>query len=129
MTSEAIRYAMLFLPPLQVYFSHAAGVDMSILCMTRVHPEKAKDLASFDHELQTLNAIISGQQNNALASMRLAVQEQLQVIRAHPTRFVGFGNVPVRLSHAENVAWMEQYVIAPQFRGLGEFTLAPGQVG
>jgi Predicted metal-dependent hydrolase of the TIM-barrel fold len=105
-----------------------AGVDVSVVCMTRVHPEKAQDLAAFDHELQTLNAIIAGQKNNGLASIQSAVEEQIQVVHEHPTRFIGFGTVPLNLSQKEMVAWIEKYVIAPQFRGLGEFTLVPGTI-
>jgi predicted TIM-barrel fold metal-dependent hydrolase len=105
-----------------------AGVDCSVLCITRIHPERAKDLAEFDREMGILNEIIAGKLNNVQATPLNAIEEHAQVIREHPTRFIGFGMVPVGLSYDETAAWLQKYVLAQHFRGLGEFTLAPGQV-
>src|SRR5690349_25143637 len=95
-----------------------AGVDRSVLCITRLHPEKAKDLAEFDHEMDILNKIIAGKLNNVQATLLNAIEEHAHVIREHPTRFIGFGMVPVGLSYDDTAAWLQKYVLAQLFRGL-----------
>jgi predicted TIM-barrel fold metal-dependent hydrolase len=113
----------------QLALMESAGVERTVLFSTRVHPEQAADLEAFEQEMATLFAIISGQRKNGLESAKGAIQEQIQVLQAHPTRFLGFGWVPVGLSYNDTANWLQTYVIAPGMRGIGEFTLAPGQIG
>lgn len=56
-----------------------AGVERTILFSTRVHPEQATDLESFEQEMSTLFAIIGGQRNSGLEAARGAIQEQIPV--------------------------------------------------
>ena len=109
-----------------------AGVERTVLFTTRVHPERAADLNAFEQEMALLQAIIAGQANYALASMKDAfqdaVQEHVQVVKAHPTRFIGFGAVPVGLSYNDTADLLQTSVIEPGMRGIGEFTLAPGKI-
>lgn len=113
----------------QLALMESAGVERTALFMTRVHPEQAADLDAFEKEMAMLSAIIAGQLNNALESFERAVQEHIQVVQAHPTRFIGFGGVPVGLSYNATADWLQKYVIESGMRGIGEFTLAPGQIG
>lgn len=107
----------------------SAGVERTVLFSTRVHPERAVDLEAFEREMTTLFAIINGQKDNGLEPAKGAIQEQIQVLRTHPSRFIGFGWVPVGLSYDDTANWIQTYVITPGMRGMGEFTLAPGQIG
>lgn len=104
-----------------------AGVEKTILFSTLVHPEIAVDLDSFEKEMAILNEIISGKRNPLDARIK-SIEEQVQVLDENPTKFIGFGAIPIGLSPDETVRWIEDRVIANKFRGLGEFTLAPGQV-
>jgi len=113
----------------QLALMESAGVERTILFMTRVHPEQAANLDAFEKEMDMLSAILAGQLNNALESFERAVQEHIRVVQAHPTRFIGFGAAPVGLSYNATADWLQTYVIEPGMRGIGEFTLAPGQIG
>lgn len=50
-----------------------AGVDCSVLCSTRIHPETAKDLAEFDREMSILDEIIAGKLNNVQSTPLSAI--------------------------------------------------------
>lgn len=103
-----------------------AGVDKTILFCTTVHPETAVDLKSFEQEMRTLNDILSGKRNAQEAKTQ-ALKEQVSVIQENPTKFIGFGTVPMGLSEEATAKWIKENVVDNNFRGLGEFTLAPGQ--
>jgi len=105
----------------------AAGVERTLLCSTRVHPEGAHDLSSLNQELSVFDAILAGRANDQ-TSMQRATLELVQVIDHFPQRFIGFGSVPLGLTQAEMATWFQDYVLAHDFRGVGEFTLQPGHV-
>lgn len=122
-------HAHVILPAAQQIASmDAAGVGKTLLFMSRIHPEKATDLATLEAELDRLNAIIAGHPAGNLESHHAALAEQIGSMQAYPQRFVGFGAVPLGLSLAATAAWLQSAVLAPGFRGLGEFTLPPGQM-
>lgn len=50
----------------QLALMESAGIERTVLFMTRVHPERAADLNGFEQEVAMPHAIISGQMNNAL---------------------------------------------------------------
>lgn len=104
-----------------------AGVEKTILFGTTVHPELALDLKAFEMEMGLLNEIVCGKQNAKAARIK-AIEEQVNVINENPQKFIGFGSVPIGVSQEETSRWIEHKVIANKFRGLGEITLAPGQV-
>lgn len=103
-----------------------AGVDKTILFYTTVHPETAVDLKSFEQEMRTLNDILSGKRNAQEARIQ-SLKEQISVIKQNPTKFIGFGTVPMGLSEEAAAKWIKENVVDNNFRGLGEFTLASGQ--
>lgn len=111
----------------QIALMDEAGVDKTVLFMTSVHPETTTDPASFEREMGKLQEILSGKRNATEARL-IAIQEQVEAIARHPDRFIGFGTVPVGLDQAQTNRWIEAQVVANGFRGLGEFTLAPGAV-
>ncbi|WP_434511765.1 amidohydrolase family protein [Desulfitobacterium sp. AusDCA] len=111
----------------QLSLMDEAGVDKTILFSTTVHPESTVDLSSFEKEMGVLNEIISGKRNPLDARIK-SIEEQVQVIAGNPNKFIGFGSVPIGLSLDETKRWIEDRVAAYKFYGLGEFTLAPGQV-
>lgn len=106
----------------------AAGVDRTILFSTRIHPEKAENLDDLEKELRVLDDVLAGYLNNTLDTYRTATAELTQVVQSYPERFTGFGAVPVSLARDEMASWIQEHVLAHGFRGLGEFTLAAGQI-
>lgn len=110
----------------QIALMSEAGIDKTILFSTTVHPEIASDLNSFEREMGILNEIVSGKQN-AIDLKIKSIEEQIRVIEEYPGKFIGFGSVPIGLSQDETSRWIQDRVTANKFRGLGEFTLAPGQ--
>ena len=63
-------------------------------------PPAGGDLAEFEHEFQALGDVLSGRVSKARRgrSVQASVTELCGVLRAHPDRFCGFGNVPLDLS-------------------------------
>jgi predicted TIM-barrel fold metal-dependent hydrolase len=111
----------------QIESMDEAGIDRTILFSTLVHPELATDLVTFDKELNVLGDILSGK-INASEARKKAIEEQVHAINKYPTRFIGFGSVPIGLSKENTAIWIEEQILRNNFRGIGEFTLAPGQV-
>ncbi|QBD76450.1 amidohydrolase [Ktedonosporobacter rubrisoli] len=112
----------------QLALMEKAGVERTVLFMTSVHPERASDLTAFEKEMATLTAIISGQRNGSQATFERSAQEHIKIVQAYPARFIGFGGVPVGLTHQATAECLQKYVLEPGMRGIGEFTLAPGQI-
>lgn len=104
-----------------------AGIDQTILFYTTVHPETAMDVESFEQEMNTLNEILSGKRNAQEARIQ-SIKEQVSVIQENPAKFIGFGTVPLGMSEETTAKWIKEKVVDNNFQGLGEFTLAPGQV-
>lgn len=104
-----------------------AGVDKTILFSTTIHPEKASSLSEFEIEFDKLNKIISGKVNSVEARIS-SIEEQSQIIEKHPSRFFGFGSIPIGLDYNASSSWIEKYVVKNKFKGLGEITPASGQI-
>lgn len=104
-----------------------AGVDRTILFSTSMHPEVTKTLDEFEKELNKLYEIISGKRNTIEARIA-SIKEQNEIINKYPSRFYGFGSVPVGLDYEKTASWIEEYVVKNKFIGLGEFSVATGQV-
>jgi uncharacterized protein len=117
---------VMFPPERQIRMMNEAGIDKTILFSTSIHPEAAKDIVSFEKEMNILNEIISGKYNPE-RSRALALEEQCRVIREYPSRFLGFGIVPTGLSKDETRSWIEEKVVDNKFYGIGEIAVAPGQ--
>lgn len=104
-----------------------AGVDKTILFSTSMHPEVTKTLDEFEKELIKLYEIISGKRNS-IETKIASIKEQSEVISKYPSRFYGFGSVPLGLDYEKTASWIEAYIVKNKFIGLGEFSVATGQV-
>ncbi len=106
----------------------AAGVERTILFSTRIHPERADNFDALEEELRILDEVLAGNRNNTINVYRRATAELAQVVQTYPECFTGFGSLPLSLTRDDAETWIREEVVAHGFRGLGEFTLAPGQI-
>lgn len=121
-------HAHVVLPPeRQIQWMDEAGIDLTVLFTTTIHPETATTLQAFETELNFLYDILNGVKNPLQERIR-AIEELAGVIQANPERYIGFGSIPLGLSYSENLEWIERYIIANKFRGIGELTPGSGQV-
>lgn len=121
-------HAHVVLPPeRQIQWMDEAGIDQTVLFTTTIHPETATTLQAFEAELNILYDILNGVKNPLPERIR-AIEELAGVIQANPERYIGFGPIPFGLSYSENLEWIERYIIANKFRGIGELTPGSGQV-
>lgn len=111
----------------QLRLMEEADIDLTILFTSTIHPELAGNLSELDQEMAKLYNILNGVVNPVAERIR-ALNQLAGAVAACPGRFLGFGSIPFGLSYQENLAWMEQYILANDFRGLGELTPASGQV-
>ncbi|MED4619316.1 amidohydrolase family protein, partial [Priestia megaterium] len=106
-----------------------SGIDKTVLFSTLVHPEKSSNVKEFTTEMNKLNQILNNEVNPVQARLN-ALEEVSVAIKQHPNRFVGFGSVPLSFSSSEVSLndWVEKLVKERKMKGLGEFTLGPGQI-
>lgn len=117
-------HAHVVLPPeRQIQMMIEAKVDCTVLFSSSIHPETAVSLASFEAELTKLYDILNGV-TNPINERICAVEELAAVISANPLKYIGFGPMPLGFSYEEALAWIDKYILANNFRGIGE--LAPG---
>ena len=104
------------------------GVSKTMLFSTTIHPEKADNLESLKREMKILNDITSGKTNHLLDLKKRSMEELKQVVQKHPSRYIGFGTVPVGLNQKDTSLYIEENIVNNNFVGLGEFTLPSGQI-
>jgi len=105
-----------------------AGVDKTILFATTVHPEKADSLEGLKNEMEILNDIVSGKRNSLLDAKAKSMDELKKVIHKYPSRYIGFGTVPVGLNQNDTNLYIEENIVKNKYAGMGEFTLPSGQI-
>lgn len=121
-------HAHVMLPPeRQIQLMTEAGVDRTILFTSTIHPETAVSLESFEAELNKLYNILNGLTNPFNERIR-AIEELSAVISANPLKYIGFGSIPLGLSYDETLSWIDKYILANNFRGIGELTPGSGKV-
>ena len=121
-------HAHVMLPPeKQIQWMDQANVDLTVLFTSTIHPELATTLAELEHEMNTLYEILNGTKNPRTERLR-AIEQLVSVMKSGPTRVIGFGSIPFGLSRQENLAWIEQYILANDFRGIGELAPQSGQI-
>lgn len=111
----------------QIHWMDEANVDLTILFTSTIHPELANSLTELDQEMAALYNILNGT-TNPITERIHALDQLAGAVKSHPTRFIGFGSIPFGLTYKENLDWIEKYILANNFRGLGEMTPASGQV-
>lgn len=106
-----------------------SGIDKTVLFSTLIHPEKSSNVKEFTTEMNRLNQILNNEVNPLQARLN-ALEEVSVAIKQHPNRFVGFGSVPLSFSSSDVTLndWVEKLVKEQKMKGLGEFTLGPGQI-
>ena len=107
----------------QLELMKEAGIDRTILFSSTIHPETSNSIETFETELNKLYDILNGVKNPVDERIH-AIEELAKVVKGHQEKYLGFGSIPLGLSYDENLDWIEKYIIANEFRGIGE--LAPG---
>lgn len=105
-----------------------AGVDKTILFSTSIHPEIAGNLEEIKMEMKKLNDIVSGKVISKMDLRRNSIKELTDVIRKYPSRYIGFGSVPVGLSENDTNSYIEENIVNNKLVGIGEFTPQSGQI-
>lgn len=98
-----------------------AGVDKTILFMTRPHPERAGNLTELREEMDLLTQALAG----GALGRETARRELDDALDAYPDRFIGFASVP--LDTPDTDAIVERDVVGRGLRGIGELTPPPDQ--
>lgn len=111
----------------QLQLMAEAGIERTVLFTSMIHPETATNIKKFEEELNKLYGILHGVKN-PLDERIHAIEELAKVIKENPEKYIGFGPIPCGLTYNENLAWIEKYIIANGFRGIGELTPASGKV-
>ncbi|WP_234440504.1 hypothetical protein [Streptomyces rimosus] len=113
--------------PLDIHLSALddAGVDRTVLFPTRPHPERATDLVSLRHEMSVLGRALAGSSTDGSGAggddgYAKAWRELDAALAAQPTRFLGFGAVPLGRTADEIAAWVEREVVGRGLYGIGE---------
>ncbi|WP_433526555.1 amidohydrolase family protein [Nocardia pseudovaccinii] len=96
-----------------------AGVDKTILFMTRPHPERAGNLTELREEMDLLTQALTG----GALGRETARRELDAAIAAYPERFIGFASVPLDTPDADAI--VERDVVGRGLRGIGELTPPP----
>ncbi|MEV4234363.1 amidohydrolase family protein [Nocardia sp. NPDC049737] len=100
-----------------------AGVDKTVLFMTRPHPERAGTLTELRTEMDLLTQALAG----GGLGREAATRELDAALAAYPDRFIGFASVPLDAPDAEAI--VEREVVGRGLRGIGELTPPPDQAG
>ncbi|MBW8485326.1 amidohydrolase family protein [Actinomadura parmotrematis] len=103
-----------------------AGADRAVLFPTRVHPERARDLAALGREMAALGAALGGRAGGAGAH-RAAWRELDAAVAAHPGRFLPFVSVPLDVPAGDVAVLVEREVVGRGAYGIGELTPPPGR--
>lgn len=114
----------------QISMMEEAGVDKTVLFSSSIHPEKAEDLKALEKELSTLSNILAGGKNikDRIKGIESSTRQLKDVIAANPSKFIGFGLVPLYLNYNETAEWVDKNVVKNGFYGLGEFSPKSGEV-
>jgi len=118
---------VIFPPERQIQLMAEAEVDCTILFTSTIHPETSTNLDSFETELNKLYDILNGVTNPLNERIR-AIKELTTVIERNPEKYIGFGSIPSGLSYNENLEWIDKYIVANSFWGIGELTPSSGTI-
>ncbi|WP_378955076.1 amidohydrolase family protein [Pelosinus sp. sgz500959] len=112
----------------QIDMMKQAGIDRTILFATTIHPETAQTMDDFSTELKNLYDILNGRKNPVQERIE-SITELAETIKSNPKKYIGFGPIPLGLSYEENLEWINNYILANNFKGIGELAPGSGQVG
>ncbi len=112
----------------QIDMMKQAGIERTILFATSIHPETSQNLDDFSIELKNLYDILNGRKNPIHERIE-SITELAQTVKSNPEKYIGFGPIPLGLSYEENLEWINTYILANNFKGIGELAPGTGQAG
>jgi len=77
--------------------------------------------------MNKLYDILNGAKN-PVAERVNSILELATAIKENPDKYIGFGSIPLGLSYKENLEWINKYIVANDFSGIGELAPGTGQV-
>lgn len=107
---------------------NAAKVDKTVLFSTTFHPETAHNFNEVKTSMEFLNDLLAGKKGSMIEARQKSISELVEAIKLFPNRYIGFGNVPVGLELNATLQYVDNYIYKNHLSGMGEFTLASGQV-
>lgn len=117
-------HAHLILPPAaHIQSMDEAGIGKSVLLMSRPHPERATDLHSFKAEMSVLSRVTAGASALGFAG---AMAELHATLREWPSRYIGFGGVPMD-EPSRIGSWVSEEIVGRGLKGIGEISPPVGQ--
>lgn len=111
----------------QKSYNIECGIDKVVLFPTVVHPDIAETKDEFAREMGRLRKILKGEINPLEARIK-SIYELAETVRSAPDYFIGFGSCPYGLDMEKTAEWIESYILKNGFRGVGELTIATGNV-
>jgi len=106
----------------------AAGVDKTVLFSTTFHPEKAKNFAETKTSIKFLSNLLNGKVGAMVEQRKKSVFELAEAIHQYPSRYIGFGNVPIGLELEDTLKYVDEVIEKNHLAGMGEFTPGNGKI-
>lgn len=106
----------------------AAGIDKTILFSTSFHPEVAENAQEVKVAMAYLGDLLAGKKGSMTEVREQSIAELMAVINQYPTRYMGFGAVPLGLDYQTTMAYVERNIKRNRLSGMGEFTPGTGQI-
>lgn len=104
------------------------GVDKTILFSTSFHPERAKNTPEIKAAMTYLGDLLAGRKGSMIEVRQNSIKELMAAIKQYPTRYIGFGAVPLGLDYQNTMDYVKRNIIDNHLKGMGEFTPGTGQV-
>lgn len=105
-----------------------SGVDKTILFSTSFHPELAENTQEIKVAMAYLSDLLAGKKGSMIEAREKSITELVTAIKLYPTRYIGFGAVPLGLDFEKTMAYVDRNIRRNQLKGMGEFTPGTGQV-
>lgn len=112
-------------PEKQLQLMDEAGIDHTILFSTTVHPEKFRDFRGMSDEVNRLYTMMKGSISSSASRVK-AAEELASAVAFCPSRYHGFGPIPLGLPAEECQSWIKTYILPHHFIGMGELLPPPG---
>ncbi len=101
-----------------------AGIDLTVLLSTRVHPERAQNIDQVRAEFAALQNVIAGAAVDP-ATFTGPAEELRAALDAHPGRVLGMAAAPLSLDTPTLTEFIDEQLRHPAMVGIGELTPAP----
>jgi len=102
-------------------------VDKTVLFSTSFHPEMAKNAQEVKESMMYLNDLVAGKKGSMIEMREKSISELTEAIKQYPSRFIGFGSVPLGLDFVTTRQYVNDNIVKNNLAGMGEFTLGSGQ--